>query len=223
VAAVKAKLSNDDLRRLQVALGYLLVESTPGLRIDGLPVTNVAARVANPNAILVRLGPRINGNTAAGVIENLRIKLDAEISETEARLPNAESVLGSVEISAPSYYWKRSGYLEQPVIEFTVRNGGTSPISRVYFSSALVSPNRAIPWARAEFVQTFKGGLEPREKQQITIQPRAGEWRDPQLKYLPNAELKVAVLNFEDANQERVIAVDKDGLELKRRVRAALQ
>jgi hypothetical protein len=33
----------------------------------------------------------------------------------------------------------------------------------------------------------------------------------------------VTVLNFEDANQERVIAVDKDGLELKRRVRAALQ
>jgi hypothetical protein len=39
---------------------------------------------------------------------------------------------------------------------------------------------------------------------------------------LPNAELKVTVVNFEDAAGEKVIAVDSDNLDLKRKVRAAL-
>jgi hypothetical protein len=109
------------------------------------------------------------------------------------------------------------------VIEFAVRNGGKSPIARIYFRSVLTTPNRSIPWAKQEFVQVFKGGLEPREKQQLTIQPRYGNWNDPQLKDLPDAELKVVVMNFEDANGQNVIAVDSDSLDQKRKVRAALQ
>lgn len=224
LAAIKAKLGNDDLRRLQIALGYILIENTPRIEVDGQQLGNMTAKgFANPYTILTRLGPRINGSSAAAIIQNLAIRLDAEISETEARLQNVGSVLGSVEVTSPRYYWRRSGYLEQPVIEFEVRNGGTLPISRIYFSSVLTTPNRTIPWAKQEFVQTFKGGLEPREKQQLTLQPRYGDWNDPQLKYLPNAELKVVVTNFEDANEERVVAVDSNSLDLKRKVRAALR
>jgi hypothetical protein len=179
--------------------------------------------LANPHVILTRLGPRINGRSAATIIQNLTIKLDTEISEIEARLPKVGNVLEAVEVTSPRYYWQRSGYAEQPVIEFTVRNGGKLPISRVYFSSVLTTPGRSIPWVKQEFVQSFKGGLEPRERQQITLQPRDGAWRDPQLKYLPGAELKVVVTNFEDASEEKLIAVDSDSLDLKRKVRAALK
>jgi len=223
-AAVKAKLSNDDLRRLEVALKYLLVEATPQVELQRQMVTNVAAMAnfINPYAILSRLGPRINGKSAAVIIQDLSIKLDTEISEAEARL-HSENTLGTVEVSSPSYYWKRSGFLEQPVVEFSVRNGGQIPVSRIYFSAVLTSPNRTIPWARQEFVQTFKGGLEPREKQQLTYQPRSGEWNDKQLKYLPDATLKVVATNFEDANGARMIAVDSDLLDMKRKVRASLQ
>ena len=224
-AAIKAKLSNDDLRRLEIALKYLLSEGSPRSEIDGQLPGNAAARanLANPYLILARLGPKINGRSAASVIQNLHLRLDAEISATEERLPNVENVLGAVEVSSARYYWRRSGYLEQPVIEFTVRNTGKLPIARIYFSSVLTSPNRSIPWARQEFIQTFKGGLEPREKQQLTLQARFGDWNDPQLKYLPDAELKVVVTNFEDASGERAIAVDSGGLDVKRRVLAALQ
>jgi hypothetical protein len=223
-AAVKAKLSNDDLRRLEIALKYLVIEGAPKSEIDGQLAGNVVVRanLANPYLMLARLGPRINGRSAATVIQNLSLRLDAEIAATEARLPNVENVLGAVEVSSPRYYWRRSGYIEQPVIEFTVRNGGKLPISRIYFSGVLTSPNRSIPWARQEFVQVFKGGLEPREKQQLTLQPRYGEWSDPQLKYLPDAELKVVVTNFEDASGERATAVDAGSLDAKRKVLAAL-
>lgn len=223
-AAIKAKLGNDDLRRLEIALQYLLLESTPGLGANGQQIGNVAFRqnFADPYLVLARLGPRINGRTATDIIENLSIKLDTEISESEARLQNTETPLGTVEISSPSYYWQRSGYIGQPIIEFSVRNGGKLPISRIYVDLVLTTPNRAIPWVRQQFVQTFKGGLEPREKQQLTLQPRVGGWNDPQLEYLPNAELKVTVINFADMNGQKMIADDIDRLDLKRKVRAEL-
>jgi hypothetical protein len=222
-SAIKARLSNDDLRRLDVALKYLLFEGAP--QADGQPVNNVVARVAyaNPGLALARLGPRINGRSAAAVIQNLCIKLDREISETEARLQNTGKVLSAVEVESPSYYWRRSGYIEQPVIEFSVYNAGNVPISRVYFSGVLTSPHRAIPWVKQGFIRYFKGGLEPREKQRLTLEPRASEWNDMQLKDLTNAELKVVVTNFEDATGESAIAVDIVGLDAKRKVRASLQ
>jgi len=224
--AIKARLSNDDLRRLDAALNYLLIESTPQLEFGGLPRSNLAAagNLGNhPYILLARLGPRINGRSATAIIQNLSMKLDAEISQTAAMLQNVGNVLGSVAVISPRYYWRRAGYVEQPVIEFAVRNEGNVPISRVYFRSVLTTPGRSIPWVKQEFVQTFRGGLEPREKQQITLQPRYGDWNDPQLKDLYNADLKVVVTNFEDANGGKVIAVDSDSLDLKRRTRAALQ
>jgi hypothetical protein len=227
LAAIKAKLSNDGLRRLEIAMKYLVIESTPKMQIDGQLVSNVVAggSPASPYIILARIGPRINGRSAAAVIQNVSIKLDAEISQIESRLQDVGGILGSVEVRSPRYYWRRSGNTQQPVIELAVFNGGKFPISRIYFRTALTTPNRSIPWVKQEFVQTFKGGLEPREKQQLTLQPRSGDWNDPQLKDLFNAELKVVVTNFEDANGERVIAaaVDSDSLEMKRKVRAALQ
>jgi hypothetical protein len=221
-AAIKAKLSNEDLRRLDISLRYLLIDSLPKGALGGQPPAAVREILANPHVILTRLGPKINGRSAATIILNLTIKLDTEISEVEARLPKVENVLEAVEVTSPRYYWQRSGYIEQPVIEFTVRNGGKLPISRIYFSSVLTTPGRSIPWIKQEFVQNFKGGLEPRERQQITL-PRDGAWRDPQLKYLPGAELKVVVTNYEDASEEKLIAVDSDSLDLKRKVRAALK
>ena len=65
-AAIKAKLSNNDLRRLDIALKYLLIESMPRNEIDGRLLNNVALRanLANPYLILARLGPRINSRSA---------------------------------------------------------------------------------------------------------------------------------------------------------------
>jgi hypothetical protein len=43
----------------------------------------------------------------------------------------------------------------------------------------------------------------------------------PIRRVLPNAELKVAVINFEDASGQKAIAVGRDSLDLKRKVQAA--
>jgi len=223
LGAVRAKLSNDDLRRLDIALKYLAIESTLKAEADIQMVGEVGAagNHFNPVMMYIQLRPRIEGKSAAAIIKDLSLKLDAEIARAEGRLESAGNVAAAVEVSSADYYWKRSGRLEQPTIEFAVFNGGQAPISRIYFRFVLTTPNRAIPWAKQDFIQTFKGGLEPREKQKLSLSPY-GDWSDPQLKNLTDAKLKVDVINFEDVNGQRVIGVDRQNLELKRKVRALL-
>jgi hypothetical protein len=225
LGAVRAKLSNDDLRRLDIALKYLSIESTLKAEVNTQMVGSIEAIGSrlSPVQMFAQLRPRINGKSAARVIMDLSLKLDAEIAQGEGRLENSGSTAAAVEIFSADYSWKRNGRIEQPTIEFVVFNGSKAPISRIYLRFALTTPNRSIPWAKQDFIQTFKGGLEPREKRQLSLTPPYGEWSDPQLKNLPDAQLKVDVLNFEDANGQRVIAVDRESLDLKRKVRAALQ
>jgi hypothetical protein len=221
LASIKSKLTNDDLRRLDVALDYMLIEDLPRSTINGVGVV-LTSNLANPDTNLIRLRPKIERRSAATVIADLSIRLKADISSAEARLHSIENVAESVEIISPSYYWKSSGYSSRPVVEFAVRNGGNVPISRIYFDCFLVTPNRSIPWARQQYVQAFKGGLEPREKRNLTL-PSGGQWSDPQLKDLVNAELKVVVLNFADANGVLIIPVDRDRLDQERKLLALLQ
>jgi hypothetical protein len=222
LGTVKSKLNNDELRRLDVALKYLLFEGVP-VGSELVP-DNVMFRVGatNPNSVLRRLAPRIDGRTAAAVVRDLANRLDTEISEAEAVLQSGGAALKSVEIGSPRYYWRRSGFVEQPVIEFSIFNGSKTSISRVYLNGVLTTPNRSIPWVKQSFSRTFRGGLEPRERLQVTLDPNSGGWNDRQLKDVYNADLKIVVTNFEDANGQKAIAVDSDQLDFKRRVRAAL-
>jgi hypothetical protein len=220
-AAIKAKLSNDDLRRLEVALKYLESDGAPRIALQ--PVMVVRTGYTSADAFLSRLGPSIQGRSGAAVIQNLVMKLDAEISAIDARMQNIDKALAAVEVTAASYRWRRSGALEQPVIEFSLYNAGKVPISRVYLTGVLTTPNRTIPWVKQSFVRSFKGGLEPRERQRVTLEPRYGEWNDRQLKDLYNAELKVTVTNFEDVNGEKHLGIDIESLDVKRKVRASLQ
>jgi hypothetical protein len=223
LAAMKAKLGNDDLRRLDIAMKYLAIENTLKAQANVQMVNNIAVAANNlsPVAIFIQLRPKIDGKSAAAVIRDLSIKLDTEISRANAKLADGDNSAKSVEITSPGYFWKRNGRIEQPAIEFAIFNGGKSPISRVYFRLALTTPNRSIPWAKQDYVEVFKGGLEPREKRQLSLQPR-GDWSDPQLKNLPDAVLKVDVINYEDADGQRMIGIDQESLELKRKVRSVL-
>lgn len=221
LSVIKAKLGSDDQRRLDIALKYLAIETPLKAQADLQIADNVEAIANSLNPLMAfgQLRSKIHGKNAGNIIQDLAIKLDTEIAQAGAASQGDPAK--SIEVTAPGYYWKRNGRLEQPAIEFAVFNGGKSPISRIYFRLALTTPNRSIPWARLDYVEAFKGGLEPREKRQLTFQPR-GDWSDSQLQYLPDAVLKVDVLNYEDANGQKMISVDRRSLELMRKVRAAL-
>jgi len=219
-ANVKSKLTNDDLRRLNIALDYLSADGFPKTVADAQQPSSALARVSL-DTILLRLRSRIEGRNAATVIADLTTRPNAEISSAETRLHSAANIVDAVEIESPSYSWTSSGYYNHAVIDFAVRNAGNVPISRAFLDFALVTPNRSIPWARYQYVQSFKGGLEPRERRNISI-PAAGQWSDPQLKDLVKAELKVTVVNFTDANGIQMIPVDRERLNEERKVLALL-
>src|ERR1700754_2361555 len=63
--AIRAKLPNDDLRRLDIALKYLLDESTPRIAVAGPQFSSYGAgtNVVNPYIVLARLAPQIKGKT----------------------------------------------------------------------------------------------------------------------------------------------------------------
>ena len=142
--AIRAKLPNDDLRRLDIALKYLLDESTPRIAVAGPQFSSYGAgtNVVNPYIVLARLAPQIKGKTASEVIKDLTTRLGAEIAATEAR--NFGNVLGTVQVFSPTYYWKQSGYAKQPIIEFSVRNDGNVAVSRAYLNVVLTSPGRSV-------------------------------------------------------------------------------
>lgn len=222
-ASIKSKLTDGDARRLDVALDYLLTESLPRNTINGVGFNAMlSSSQVGPHTTLNLLKPKIESRSATTVIADLATRLSADISSAEARLQSVGNIAEAVEIVAPSYYWKSSGYYSRPIIEFAVRNNGNIAISRVYLDCFLVTPNRSIPWARQQYVQNFTGGLEPREKRDLTV-PSAGQWNDPQLKDLVNAELKVVVLNFADANGRLIIPVDRYRLDQERKIRSLLQ
>jgi hypothetical protein len=223
LATIQAKMSNDDLRRLEVALKYLESDGAPRIAVQPVNVMVVSTGYTSAGAFLGRLAPSINGRSGRAVIQNLAMKLDAEISSIESRMRNIDKALAAVEVTGASYRWRRSGNLEQPVIEFSVYNAGKVPISRVYLTGVLTTPNRTIPWVKQAWVRSFRGGLEPRERQRVTLEPRFGEWNDRQLKDLYNADLKVTVTNFEDVNGEKHLGLDIDSLDVKRKVRTSLQ
>jgi hypothetical protein len=57
----------------------------------------------------------------------------------------------------------------------------------------------------------------------MKFEPTSGEWADKSLSDLTNPELKLTVINYEDASGEKVIAIDGNSLEVRRKVRSLLQ
>lgn len=105
-----------------------------------------------------------------------------EIKELQSRLVSAEAA----KVELTKFTVSRSRLLEQaekyskipqPVIELTVQNGTSHPISRAYFKGTIASPERAIPWFVDEFNYEISGGLEAGEGATWQLLPnKFGKW-----------------------------------------------
>jgi len=67
--------------------------------------------------------------------------------------------------------------IAQPVIELTVQNGTSHPVSRAYFKGTIASPERAVPWFVDAFNYEISGGLESGESATWQLLPnKFGKW-----------------------------------------------
>ena len=60
---------------------------------------------------------------------------------------------------------------KQPIIEVTVKNGTSTPVSRAYFEGTIASPGRSVPWHTDTFNYSISGGLEQGEEQSWRLAP----------------------------------------------------
>ena len=83
---------------------------------------------------------RIEGRTAASVIRRVADDLDYEISRVETQTKGAEKQLAAFVIENPRFRWDHGKRTTNPTAEFSVYNGSTMPISRIYLSGELTTP-----------------------------------------------------------------------------------
>jgi hypothetical protein len=162
--AITEKLGAEDERRLDVALLTLALGNT--VQSNALQFANSAALknlvalngVANPLLFLDRVRT-ISGRSATGVINLVAADLDEQILRSEAASAGAYKQLGAVVVDHPRYHWDRKR--NQPIVEFSVYNGGKGAISRIFVSCVLSVTGRRGNWRTTGASYKFERDLEP--------------------------------------------------------------
>ena len=124
-----------------------------------------------------------------------------EIEDLELKKKLAEQAkpqLLKFKVLSSNFYKKEQPVLGTvPIIELTVLNGTTTPISRAYFSGTLQSPGRSVPWLTDEFDYRISGGIEPGEKSTWSILLyQEIKWRVTEIP--EDAVLKLEVTRLDD-------------------------
>ncbi len=100
-----------------------------------------------------------------------------ELEQKKAKSDSAKVNLAKFEIIRSRFYKRKEQFMEKSIIELTVKNGTSHPISRAYFKGTVASPNRSIPWIQESFNYQIAGGLEPNEKADWILIPNMfGGW-----------------------------------------------
>jgi len=177
---------------------------------------------------------KLDGKTADDIIaEGKKIQAEierktkeqakGEIEELYHKMEQAEKdkiMLAKFDVKRSRFYKKKKGtyyVTEDPIIELTVMNRTDKPVSRVYFTGTLASPNRSIPWIKEDFNYEISGGLEPGEEVTWYLAPNIfSDWgkidapKDAvltiEVKQLdgPNGKEMYSVNNFGKDSQERL-------------------
>jgi hypothetical protein len=144
----------------------------------------------------------------------------AELQRKAAGAAVAKRQLGTFTVSRSRLYQETIGFMTQPVIEVSVKNGTPSPVSRAYFHGIVASPGRSVPWISADFNHSIPGGLEPGESATWKLSPNMfSGWAT---KTPPESILTVEVVKLDGPDGKTLY--DAEGLnETEQQRLAALQ
>jgi hypothetical protein len=227
---INARLSAQDRHKLQLALLTLAAggsaDYTAVALANPLTIANIEALdgVPNPLQFLDRMRSRIEGRTAASVIRRVADDLDYAISRVEAQTKGAEKQLAAFVIENPRFRWDHGKRTTNPTAEFSVYNGSTMPISRIFLKGELTTPELKTPLAMGVVVYSFANLLQPGAQQQVTVNlGTPSGWTAKQLETVYNPDLKLTVSNVDDASNRRLLAVNTEVLETLRHKRDLLR
>jgi hypothetical protein len=142
------------------------------------------------------------------------------LADSEAALQKQAaqmSILQQIKITHASFRYSTSTSLKEPVISFTIANGGPVPLKRIFVAGKLQTPGRAIPWVDREFNYELPGGLEPKETQALSLSPNMfSEWGRVSEEAIDGAVLTLDLIAFEDAGGKRIGKGDANSATLNR-------
>ncbi|MDJ0594850.1 MAG: hypothetical protein QNJ72_33550 [Pleurocapsa sp. MO_226.B13] len=177
----------------------------------------------------------VNGKTGLEIIasaEDVKRKLLEEqkkyilqeIQELEAKKASAENdklQLAKFKVVQSRFYKQKRPYRdeEELIIEVTMKNGTTQPVSGGYFVGILSQPDRSVPWLQESFSYSIPGGLEPEEEVNLRLAPRYSNQRRT-AELTQDAVFTVEAKQLNGANKEPLFSAckftQKDETKLKK-------
>jgi len=95
----------------------------------------------------------------------------AELQKKQADAAAAKQKLAEFQVTRSRFYIDEGAFVTKPVIELSVTNRTSSPVSRAYFHGVVASPGRAVPWISENFNYSISGGLEKGESATWRLNP----------------------------------------------------
>ncbi len=188
-------------------------------------IGNIFEASANPDGTQRTIKDKLHGKTANEIIaEGNRIIVErkkkereqalSEIEETKTKVAELEKKrsdadkakedLKKFNVVRSRFYFRKISFMEEAVIELTVKNETQHAVSRAYFHGVLSSPGRSVPWVKDSFNYTISGGLEPREQVTWKLSPNMyGEWGNAP-KGRNDMILTVAVTRIDGADEKPI-------------------
>jgi hypothetical protein len=139
-----------------------------------------AAGTLGTGSVESKMKDSLNGKTAQQVLaEAEKIKSEREQRQREQAIEEiaklekkhlatekAKEELKKFQVIRSRFTLEEQKYIgKQSIIELTVKNGTSSPVSRAHFEGVFVTPGRSVPWHKDTFSYSIPGGLEPGEEQ----------------------------------------------------------
>lgn len=132
--------------------------------------------------------------------------LETELAAAAAAQAKVQGTLDAVKIAGSRYFWNEDGFIDEPIIQFTITNNAAVAIKRGYFHGILETPGRSVPWVDEDFNYEFPGGLEPGESKDLRLAPGSyGKWGNKELQARDDMVITVTVVDFEGPDGERVV------------------
>jgi hypothetical protein len=220
--AIKARLSAHDQQRLDMALFTTAANNVAGVLPPENPGAVVQASlvgVANPLIYLDRLRPRVDGRTAAKVIELAVDDLDFAIAHTGPQSAAADKILAAIAIENPRYYWTSD---HQPTIAFSVANSSPYAVANLTVSGVLTVHGRVL-LATGGLDYSFSPALQFGSQQSVSLRPYGTLWSNRSLETIDDAGFTLKAVNIVDTDRRRLLMVDADIVEALKRKRNFLR
>lgn len=130
--------------------------------------------------------------------------IQAEVDATTRQQGEQKVLLDKVTIMHPKFYFQTNGFINAPVVSFTISNNGDVPVKRIFVEGTLQTPGRSVPWVKDSFNYDLQGGLEPGETQSLHLAPNMfSEWGNVPKDAVDGAVLSLTMTAFEDASGKR--------------------